>query len=77
MVLNDRYWELLSAMQKSVRRGQELDAGRFFFELIGDGYFSLAFNRLRVIAYEDIGLGDPIALLLAEQALTRTIEWRR
>jgi replication-associated recombination protein RarA len=74
--LPSRYWETISGMQKSVRRGLEVDAGRFFFELAEEGYFSAAVNRLRVIMHEDVGLGDPMAIMFAEDALTRATLWK-
>ena len=50
-------YELLSAMQKEIRRGHEKQA--FFFALELEGFMSKAlWNRLRVIASEDIGIAN-------------------
>jgi replication-associated recombination protein RarA len=67
MIMTPRQWEALSAMQKSIRRAKEDEAGRYFFELAeGEGSaIHIAINRLRVIAHEDIGLGDPATALYA------------
>ena len=64
-IMTPRQWEALSAMQKSIRRGLEEEAGRFFFELAETAAVHIAINRLRVIAHEDIGLGDPAAATYA------------
>lgn len=77
MALPDRFYETISAMQKSVRRGQEVEAGRYFFEMTEAGYFPVAVNRLRVIAYEDVGLGDPAAVMFAETALKQAETWHK
>lgn len=61
----EREYEVLSAMQKSIRRGLEVDAGRYFFELAEGRWFYMAINRLKVIAHEDIGLGDTNAAAFA------------
>lgn len=70
MPLNRRF-ECMSALQKFVRRGEELDALRTFFELadnVDKACATMAFNRVRIIAYEDIGPGDPPALMFALRA---------
>jgi replication-associated recombination protein RarA len=77
MTLPGRCYETISAMQKSVRRGMELEAGRYFFEMAEAGYFSNAVSRLRVIAYEDVGLGDQAAVMFAETALQQAEAWNK
>lgn len=62
---SEREYECLSAMQKSIRRGLELDAGRFFFELAEGRWAYMAINRLMVIAHEDVGTGDMLSALFA------------
>lgn len=52
------YWVSLSALQKFCRRGQSEEAMWMFLELEASGYFSSALNRLEVIIYEDVGLGN-------------------
>lgn len=54
----ERIWDCVSALQKSIRRGLEEDAGRFFFEIADSGNFSIAINRLAIISQEDIGMAD-------------------
>lgn len=75
MALPDRFYETISAMQKSVRRGMEVEAGRYFFEMAEAGFYSLAVNRLRVIAYEDVGLSDSQAVMFVETALQQASAW--
>jgi replication-associated recombination protein RarA len=59
-------YELLSAMQKAVRRGLEDDAMYFGTQLYSQSNSDAgrAFRRLVIIASEDIGLADPQAVLL-------------
>lgn len=47
------YYEVISALQKSVRRGLEEDAFYWSVELIESGYLPHLLNRLVVIAHED------------------------
>jgi replication-associated recombination protein RarA len=56
--------EVVSALQKSIRRGEEDDALYWATELDISGYAAHAWNRLKVIACEDIGLGDPAAVVV-------------
>ena len=59
------FYELLSALQKCVRRGLEEQAVYFAVEL--DGFNSTAlWNRLRIIASEDIGCANPLMPILIE-----------
>ncbi len=53
--------ELVSALQKDIRRGNEEQAMHWALELGGEGAsgFGQLASRLTVIAYEDVGLGDP------------------
>jgi len=59
--------EVVSALQKQIRRGIEDDAMYWALELCENGKnkngFILLKNRLYTIAYEDIGLGDPSNVL--------------
>jgi len=55
-------YELLSALQKDIRRGNEYQALFWAVELESFNPTAL-WNRLRVIASEDIGLADPLAPL--------------
>ncbi|MBQ4252123.1 MAG: hypothetical protein II704_03665, partial [Erysipelotrichaceae bacterium] len=59
---------LISAMQKCIRRGQEDLAMRFAYELYITSQFheEKLWNRLLVICVEDIGFGDPNALVIVK-----------
>lgn len=65
----DRYFELLSALHKSVR-GSSVDGALYWFAriLLGGGDPLVVARRLLAIASEDIGNADPRALQLALQA---------
>lgn len=58
--------ELVSAMQKAIRRGLEEEAVTFAYELFlsGEEYEELVWKRLIVISVEDIGVGEPIASVI-------------
>ena len=74
-----RQYELISAIQKFVRRGMEQEALRAFFELAegGPAPFNYVLFRLRVIAHEDIGVADMQAVLFAEQAIATCRDFKR
>ncbi len=58
---DDRHYDLLSALQKSIR-GSDPDAAVFYLEsLLRAGELLSACRRLQVIASEDIGLAYPAA----------------
>lgn len=63
--------EVVSALQKDIRRGNERQAMHWALELGEEGKsgFGQLASRLTVIAYEDIGLGDPAAVLQACRAI--------
>ncbi len=52
-------YELISALQKFVRRSMEEEAMFCFLELESHGLYHIAKNRLMVIVYEDVGIGNP------------------
>lgn len=54
-------FEVVSAFQKSIRRGKEHDAMFWGVELYESGYIPLAWKRMIVICTEDIGLAYPSA----------------
>jgi len=56
--------EIASALQKSVRRGMEFEAGYWALELIDSGYWRYLMDRLQTIAAEDIGLANPMAVVI-------------
>ena len=55
--------EVASALQKSIRRGNEREALYWAAELDEAGYGNYVWKRLRVIASEDIGLADTNAVI--------------
>lgn len=74
--LGNREYELISAMQKFIRRSMEREAGRAFFELAtSGGTFRIALNRLKVIAHEDVGMGDPDSALYALRCIDDAADW--
>lgn|SRR3989344_1380395 len=56
--------EVVSALQKEIRRGNELMASYWAFELNDSGFWRYCFRRFQVIAGEDIGLANPQAMIL-------------
>ena len=55
----DGHYDVLSALQKSIR-GSDVDAAiHYLARLIESGDLDSIFRRLSVIAYEDIGLANP------------------
>jgi replication-associated recombination protein RarA len=57
--------EVISALQKEIRRGKEQEAVYWAVELESFNDKAL-WNRLRVIASEDVGLADPHASLIID-----------
>ena len=57
--------EVLSALQKEIRRGNEEEAGYWAFEC-WPKYQRVLWERLQVIATEDIGMADPQAALYVD-----------
>ena len=53
------YYEVLSALQKSIRRGLEEDVLFWATELYLSDYAAHAWSRFLIIASEDIGMADP------------------
>jgi replication-associated recombination protein RarA len=62
--------EVLSAMQKHIRRAEEREAMHCLCELAhtSKAYFSMAANRLELIAHEDIGLAAPYTVVFVATA---------
>ncbi len=56
--------EIVSALQKDIRRGNELMASYWAFEMNDSGFWRYCFRRLQVISGEDIGLANPEAMIL-------------
>lgn len=65
--------EVVSALQKQIRRGIEDDAMYWALELCENGNHKSGFSRLRnrlmIISYEDIGMGDPETVLQVSIAI--------
>ena len=61
----NRAYEMVSAMQKCVRRSKLNDAGFWFFGLCEGGFTAMALHRLRVTCHEDIGYNDWTSALYA------------
>ena len=62
----DAHYDIISALQKSIR-GSDVDASLYYLAvLLEAGELTIACRRLLVIAYEDIGFGNP-------QATQRTV----
>lgn len=63
--------EVLSALQKHIRRGEEREAMACACELghTSKAYFSMLVNRLEIIAHEDIGLANVEAVMFTATAV--------
>lgn len=59
------HYELLSALQKSIRRGMEYEAVHFAVEL-EEFNPTMVWNRLKLIACEDIGPANPLIPILID-----------
>lgn len=63
------YYDLLSALQKSIR-GSDVDASLLYLaKLIKLGDLDIIIRRLSIIAYEDIGLANPQVASYVESAV--------
>ncbi len=66
---DDGYYDTLSAFQKSIR-GSDVDASLYYLALLLQAQDLQSIQRrLLVIAYEDIGLGNPAAVARVHQAI--------
>lgn len=65
--------EVISALQKDIRRGNEQEAMYWALEISNNGKHKSGFGRLRnrliIITYEDIGLGESDTVLKASKAI--------
>lgn len=72
--------EVVSALQKSIRRGMEEESLYWALELAKSGYGQYLWRRLSVIVAEDIGLANPMAIVvinsLAEANKRCTKSWK-
>src|SRR3989344_4927906 len=62
--------EVISSLQKEIRRGNELMATYWAFELNDSGFWRYLFRRLTVISGEDIGLANEQAMILVSSTYT-------
>ncbi|MGX7092768.1 replication-associated recombination protein A [Hutsoniella sourekii] len=66
----DAHYDVISAFQKSIR-GSDVDAAIYYLAILLEaGELVIACRRLLVIAYEDIGLGNPAATQRTVAAVT-------
>lgn len=66
----DAHYDAISALQKSIR-GSDVDAAMYYLAvLLEAGELIIACRRLLIIAYEDIGLGNPGATSRTVSAVT-------
>jgi len=72
--------EVVSTLQKSIRRGMEEESLFWAIELAGSGYGQYLWRRLGVTVSEDIGLIEPVACMivnsLAENCKRCTKSWK-
>lgn len=62
--------EVVSALQKEIRRGNELMAKFWTLELNDSGFWKYCFRRLSVICGEDLGLANPEAMILVSSTFS-------
>lgn len=65
----DEHYNLLSALQKSIRGSDVNAALHYLGRLILSGDLVAICRRLSIIAFEDIGLANPTAIILAKDAI--------
>ncbi len=53
------FFEVSSAFQKAIRRGDEETAMYFAVELFDSGYDEYLWKRMKIITSEDVGLAEP------------------
>jgi replication-associated recombination protein RarA len=68
-------YELMSAMQKFVRRSMEREALFCFYELEAAGLYYAAASRLTVIVYEDCGMANPALLNSIQGHMEQMAKW--
>jgi replication-associated recombination protein RarA len=70
-----RFDEVFSALQKTIRRGQEREAMHWAIEL-ESGFHKHLWNRLEVIVHEDIGLANPMLTIYLRTTKEQYMEMR-
>lgn len=63
---DDKREALVSALQKFIRRGMEYEAVHVAFQLEENYPYNILWNRLKVIASEDVGYVNPIMSVVVE-----------
>ncbi|WP_447985032.1 AAA family ATPase [Nitrospira sp. Nam74] len=71
-----QFGEVISALQKDIRRGHEVEAMFWALELY-EKYGKALWTRLQVIVNEDIGLGNPTAIILIQTLKTQFEDFAR
>lgn len=71
--------EVVSALQKEIRRGKEKEAMFWAVEMMESGYGQYCWRRLATIAAEDVGTAEPMAAVvvnaLMEMAFRAAKKW--
>lgn len=69
--------QVLSAMQKFIRRGMEREAMLAAVEIAHTSkrYLRMVTNRLELISHEDIGIGDPTVIPFVHTCCVQAHEW--
>lgn len=68
-------YDLMSAMQKFIRRSMEKEALYCFYELEAAGLYNVAQNRLAICVYEDCGIANPGLLNSIDNHIERMNKW--
>lgn len=69
--------QVVSALQKEIRRGNELMAQYWAFEMNESGFWRYCFRRMIVICGEDIGLANPEAMILVSSTFASLLAQER
>lgn len=67
--------EVRSTVQKMLRQGKEEEAAYWALEFIEGGYWRYLLKTLQCISVEDIGLADPLAIIITT-AVKEAIEFK-
>jgi replication-associated recombination protein RarA len=70
-------YELVSGLQKFIRRSMEEEALYCFYELEAAGLYNVASNRLCITVYEDCGLNNPELLNSIPNHIAQMNKWHK
>ena len=70
------FFEVTSALQKTIRRGREREALYWAMELL-PGFEFYLWRRLKIITNEDIGIANPQLIILIQTLADQYFELRR